>query len=45
MGKRTHVPETPLGRDTEGTERAEKVQIHVGGKRSVVYSFLGTLGY
>ena len=33
MGRRTHVPENSLGRDTEG---AKKVQIRAGGKRSVV---------
>ena len=45
MGRRTHVPETPLGRYAEGAKGAEKVQIHAGGIRSAVYSFLGIIGY
>ena len=42
MGRRNNVPEISLGRDTERTEGAEKVQIHAGGEIPVVHSLPGT---
>ena len=45
MGIRTYVPKNLWERVTEGAKGAEKVQIHVGGKISAVYSFLGIVGY
>ena len=45
MGRRVNVPEITMGRDTERTEGAEKVQIHVGGEIPVVHSLPGTVKY
>ena len=45
MGKGTHDPGTPWGRVTEGAKGAEKVQVHVGGKRPAVCSFSKIIGY
>ena len=45
MGRRTYVLETPWGRVIEGAKGAKKVQVHVGAKGLVVYSFSGIVGY